>query len=210
MNNKTFEQDILRAVQVFPTLKIVGKPGQKYLKGILDIKNSKNVIVWSYSIEIKNGWMYPYRFPVAYEVGGDIPKGVDYHKYNNNSLCIDVETSEILKCRRGLCVTDFIKQELIPHLANQLHKKETGEYISEYRHAEDGIRQYYQEYLGNKEDSDWIISYNNFSRNKPNRNEQCYCGSGKKYKHCHLHIDSKMQLIGIGQISKDFKLMNLI
>jgi len=23
------------------------------------------------------------------------------------------------------------------------------------------------------------------------RNEQCWCGSGKKYKHCHLHEDEK-------------------
>jgi hypothetical protein len=25
----------------------------------------------------------------------------------------------------------------------------------------------------------------------PGRNEQCWCGSGRKYKHCHLHEDEK-------------------
>jgi preprotein translocase subunit SecA len=28
-------------------------------------------------------------------------------------------------------------------------------------------------------------------QNKPGRNDPCYCGSGKKYKKCHLEIDSK-------------------
>lgn len=26
---------------------------------------------------------------------------------------------------------------------------------------------------------------------RPGRNEPCWCGSGKKYKHCHLEIDEK-------------------
>ncbi len=25
----------------------------------------------------------------------------------------------------------------------------------------------------------------------PGRNERCWCGSGRKYKHCHLHEDEK-------------------
>jgi len=26
---------------------------------------------------------------------------------------------------------------------------------------------------------------------KPGRNEPCWCGSGKKYKHCHLDADER-------------------
>ena len=29
--------------------------------------------------------------------------------------------------------------------------------------------------------------------NKPNRNDPCYCGSGKKYKQCHLKIDQEAE-----------------
>lgn len=28
---------------------------------------------------------------------------------------------------------------------------------------------------------------------KPERNEPCWCGSGKKYKKCHLAVDEKEQ-----------------
>ncbi|GAB4388495.1 MAG: hypothetical protein Kow0025_08120 [Thermodesulfovibrionales bacterium] len=28
---------------------------------------------------------------------------------------------------------------------------------------------------------------------KPGRNEACWCGSGKKYKKCHLPLDEKKQ-----------------
>ena len=29
------------------------------------------------------------------------------------------------------------------------------------------------------------------SDKKPGRNEPCWCGSGKKYKHCHLRADQE-------------------
>lgn len=31
----------------------------------------------------------------------------------------------------------------------------------------------------------------NGPREKPGRNESCWCGSGKKYKNCHLREDEK-------------------
>ena len=31
------------------------------------------------------------------------------------------------------------------------------------------------------------------AKRKIGRNEACYCGSGKKYKHCHYDIDRKKQ-----------------
>ncbi|MGI6034130.1 MAG: SEC-C metal-binding domain-containing protein, partial [Coriobacteriales bacterium] len=27
----------------------------------------------------------------------------------------------------------------------------------------------------------------------PGRNDDCWCGSGKKYKKCHVHADQRMQ-----------------
>lgn len=40
---------------------------------------------------------------------------------------------------------------------------------------------------------------------KPNRNEPCHCGSGKKYKNCHMKkdqsgISSKTGMIGIAVV----------
>lgn len=114
-----FEKDLADAVKNFPGLSIKGEPGRLFLKGIIDIKSTDGRTLHSYSIEVRNSDGYPHRFPKIYEVGGDIPIGDDWHKYSDNSLCIDVEAEEILKCRRGLSVSDFISQEVLPHLANQ-------------------------------------------------------------------------------------------
>ena len=27
---------------------------------------------------------------------------------------------------------------------------------------------------------------------KPGRNDCCWCGSGKKYKHCHMELDERL------------------
>lgn len=206
-----FEKDLKRTVDLFPGMSIKGPPGKQYLKGILDIRNSQGEIIYSYSIEIHYSIGYPYRFPRVFEVGGDIPVGSDWHKYNDNSLCIDVEAEEILKCRRGLRVSDFIEQELIPHLANQRYRTIEGRYINEYQHGSLGVIEFYSELFGTSDKQMWInIACHVFAKNDMQRNGLCYCGSGKKYKLCHAGIDERLGLIGKVKVLEDFKNLGLL
>ena len=38
---------------------------------------------------------------------------------------------------------------------------------------------------------------------RPGRNQPCYCGSGKKYKKCHLPQDEQFSAAGAGQGGKE-------
>lgn len=206
-----FEHDLLTAVKQFPGLSIKGTPGKLFLKGILDIQDSESNIAFSYSIEIHRSNGYPYSFPRVYEVGGDIPISSDWHKYDDNSLCLDVETEETLKCRRGLPVCDFIRQELIPHLANQRYRAIEGHYVNEYKHGTLGFKEFYAEQMETTDEQMWLkIANHVFVMKETRRNELCYCGSGKKYKQCHERIDQRLELIGKQIVLNDFKNMGLI
>ncbi len=205
--NLKFEKDIGDTIKKYPFLKITRDDKESYLKGILDINDNKKYL-GSYSIEIKGSRKYPYEFPITYEVGGDIPAEPDFHKYNDNSLCIDIRASEILKCHSGMTVSTYIETELIPYFANQIYRKLTGHYVNEYKHGRDGIRQFYCRLFSTNDIRLWKKCVQHaFSHIDKERNELCYCGSGLKYKKCHLLTDEKLILIGKEQILNDLLIL---
>lgn len=75
----------------------------------------------------------------------------------------------------------------MPFYANQIHKKEFGHYKNgEYGHYEEGIWEALEEEFAtsNREDILLILGRMNSKRG---RNEVCFCGSGKKFKKCHIN-----------------------
>lgn len=201
----TFERDLIQASERYRGLHVVGKAGSQFLKGILDIPDGGGGVATSFAVEIKYTMGYPKRFPYAYEVGGDIPVGADTHKGLDNRLCLTVEPREILMCRRGITVMDFIGTVLIPHLAHQYYRRIKGSYLQEYGHGLAGIREFYAELFGTTDDMVWRRVSDAAFGCSLGRNDPCPCGSGVKYKQCHQDSCEQLRLIGKEQVERDFK-----
>ncbi|MDR3156628.1 MAG: SEC-C domain-containing protein [Lactobacillales bacterium] len=157
---------------------------KQYLKGTIEVSDTEHTISKSYLIEIHFTEGFPYRFPKLYEVGGDIPCEADFHKYSDSSCCITAFIDELFKCKNSITVLQFVKEQVIPYLANQWYRQITGEYKNEYSHGDKGqVEGLYDYAFGEK-------------KNNLGRNDECFCGSNKKYKKCCLTIISNIQLIG--------------
>lgn len=196
---KLFENQLEDACEKFPNLRIKTKDEKKYLKGILDIRNSEQKNVRSFLVEIHYSKDFPYRFPLLLEVGTDIPRHPDWHKYNDDSCCITVEPDEILQCINGITVTQFIYNNVIPYLANQSYKMITGKYKNEYPHGKEGLIAYYNELFQTSDISKWglYIDYAfGIKKLRIGRNEKCICGSPLKMKKCHSIVFDKLKQIG--------------
>lgn len=194
-----FEKQLIDAIKEFPNLQIKEKGTVKYLKGILDIKNHEQKYIRSFLIEIHYSEGFPYRFPLLLEVGDDINCHPDWHKYDDNSCCIAIEPDEILKCHNGMTITRFIRNEVIPYLANQCYKIITGKYKDEYAHGVEGLISYYTELMKTSDKDKWLQNINyafNIEKHNIGRNKPCFCGSGKKIKKCHSLIFNQLNLIG--------------
>lgn len=193
----------------FPDLKVIEKDNKKFLKGVLDIPNSEGEIVYSFLIEIHCTKSFPYRFPKLYEIGGYIPCEADWHKYNDNSCCITVEPEEILICKNGITVLSFIRNQVIPYLANQSYRMLEGEYKDEYPHGTEGYAMFYSNLMKTSDVKLWL-QYVNYAfvemAGKAERNKLCFCGSGIKYKNCHDKVFDQIRCIGKENILKDFYL----
>lgn len=210
-NYNLFCDQLSETILEYPNLEIIRNGNSQYLKGILDIPNDHGAICQSFLMEIHFTPLFPFRFPILFETGADIPNEADWHKYPNGSCCITVEADEIIKCKHGITVKEFIRNHCIAFFANYLYKLVEGNYMNgEYKHGIDGIKQFYQELFHSSNIDTWIscIEHVYVKTIYPvHRNEICFCGSTLKFKFCHKKIFDKMLIIGHERILHDLKLI---
>ena len=83
--------------------------------------------------------------------------------------------------------------------------------MDEYRHGVQGIADFYAELFGTTDKDIWVKGMHSVLVGpKPGRNSLCYCGSDKKYKHCHYASEQKLTLIGRQKLFEDLKTLGII
>ncbi len=125
-----------------------------------------------------NGW------PKVFEVGGKYRRIaekckvpiIDLHIYpHNRACCLGLKYRD----RQRLCVEDFLHELVIPFFYRLSYTDKFGidrarkDLWGEYSHGDRGEIEHFLEIM-------------NIVRHNPSRNDPCPCGSGKKYKKCHL------------------------
>jgi len=173
--------------------------GVPMLKGEIDIIDGNGKYWETYSVEIHCSHEFPYRFPKLYETGGMIPKIGDWHVYEDTKYCcIKVLPEEIMICNKGITLLRFIKEQVLPYLFNQTHRRVEGYYVNgEYSHGVKGVYEFYSRTLM-ENDVRKILDILLFICKgiKPGRTHECFCGSQEKFRRCHR--DAFDALIGLG------------
>jgi hypothetical protein len=221
MKNVQFEEDILRVPEVFDKLSIVEENEERFLRGPLDIIDGTGKVWETFQVEIKGSESYPYAFPRLYETNNAFPKNADWHVFENDfSCCVDVPMSEMIICKNGLNVVDYIKQFAIPYLANQLFRIREGYYLyGEYSHGIKGRLEFYQSKLKAKNLAQLIMMFDLILKDyNPDRRELCPFCLKEKFRKCHRDSFREMQqvkeyvtqdgltLLKILKVNPDFKL----
>jgi len=183
--NKEFES--LR--ELYPNLKAVFNGKLWQLQGSLDIIDELGKKWDSYNIKIVFPYNYPNATPVLFETEGRIPHEADFHINTDGSCCLTVPALEVINLKRGINALDFIRELVIPFLANQTYMRKLGDYAGkEFGHGPKGIYQFYKDVF-KIDDTGLLISAIErvTNNNLPGRNDPCFCGSSLKFKRCH-HI----------------------
>lgn len=201
-----FSNQIRELLKSYPHFKIISTELNEYLKGILAVPNDEGDVIGNFLIEIHISEKFPFAFPILFEVGEQIPNEADWHKYKDHSCCVTVPAEEILLCKNGISVNEFIESQAIPYLANYVHRKETGYYKNgDYAHGSKGNYQFYEKLFKTDNQKLWL-EYIKFAfglkKHNVGRNEKCMCGSNLKYKKCHELVFHKLKLIGKENVLK--------
>lgn len=168
-------------------LKTDEKSGEPHLSGTIHLQSENGSLIDSYTLKIIAIPEYPSRFPLVFETEGRIPLNIDWHVYpSDGHFCVSSVPEEILICRKGISLHSFIEDHLIPYLFNQKYREENGFFLKERPHGMKGNIQFFTE-IFKTEDLIKIAKNLNFikQRKEPKRVNQCFCGSGLKYRKCH-------------------------
>lgn len=198
MKNECFENDIKAVLDIFSKLKIIDYEGEQFLHGQLDIIDASGKHYDTYTVEIKGSEYYPYRFPKLYETGDSFLKITDWHVYESDkSCCVDVTPNEIILCKDGLSIVDYIKRFAIPYLANQTFRKREGYYLyGEYSHGIFGRIEFYQSKLKAKNPLELLKMFDLIIKDyNPSRPAFCPFCYKTKFRTCHRKAFKELQNI---------------
>lgn len=148
-----------------------GRAANPFISDVFDI-------VICLDVTDANGW------PKVYEVGGRHHyiaqncnvKLVDLHFYSDDdACCLGLNFQD----NRSLSIRDYLETLVIPFFYRLSYTEKFGIAASrtnlwgEYSHGDEGIWEH-------------LTEISNFAKLNLGRNSLCPCGSGKKYKQCHL------------------------
>jgi hypothetical protein len=212
MDNYTiFRQQIAEAAKVYPELKVSVRDGIELLSGIFRVIDDEGKEWNNFEIQIRFSEAFPYRFPQLVEIGGKIPKIADWHIYPNGACCITIPLLELVNCRNGITVLQFIQDHVKPHLFNQAHRIEKGYYAhQEFAHGAYGVFEYYQE-LFNEKDVEKIIGYLKALKSTEfGKKTTCFCGRKAKFRKCHPEVFKTFKLIPGNFIDDEISRLELL
>ena len=138
-----------------------------------------------------NGW------PKVYEVGGrhmdtskrQVIEVIDLHFFDDSSCCLGIRTG----AERGMTIGKFMTDLVVPFFYRLSYTERSGleaareNLWDEYSHGDEGYREYEGEVLS-------------IAGQAPGRNDPCPCGSGRKYKRCHLDEVEQMRRVKLSEL----------
>lgn len=194
-------------IATYPSLERILVDGNEILKGQIPIVDRDGKHWDEYEIEIHSSANFPYEFPALFETSGKIPRIGDWHIYEDTgSCCVKVRPEEILRCRNGITLIDYIREEVIPYLFNQTHRRVEGYYVNgEYSHGIKGIFEFYANTLQTGNDIKKTIGLMRFIalNVRPGRTSLCFCGKKIKFRHCHRDAFDLLKSLGKEMLEND-------
>ncbi|GAB5566134.1 MAG: hypothetical protein Wins2KO_31970 [Winogradskyella sp.] len=205
----TITKNIDRALVDYHLLSRVVEDGFIRVKGFIPLIHPKIGEIDRYEVLIKFPKDYPKCFPKVIETSNKIPRIPNRHVNPDNTLCLAVEPEEKALTKNGISFKYFLDRILIPHLARETYRESKGVYPDgEYAHGYDGIWEYYKSIL---KESDKLTIIRELEQivnsNWPERNQKCFCGSGNKFKKCHLDSWTEILKSGKDYIKKQIQIL---
>lgn len=180
--------DIKSALKQYPLLRLIYYNNKIIVEGEIQLLHQTYGEVDKYSVWISFPSSYPKRFPIVVETNCKIPRIPERHINIDHSLCLAVLPEELKIAKNGITFRYFLDKVLVPHLARETYYNIERKYPDgEYEHGYDGVWKYFEEMFNTSNKQSIIAEINRITNEKMlGRNEKCFCGSGLKFKKCHL------------------------
>lgn len=190
MEKKEFLKDLEAAKNRYPFLDYEYLEGKEYPYKItedFEISDNEGNHWGTFRASVYFHSRYPKEFPLLKDLSKAFPCEADWHispRDGDCCVCGIIEQEE--RARSGISILNFIDVYVLSFYANQLYKKHFGHYKNgEYAHDVEGVWEALEEEFNTKDRKE-IRRFLKEMKIKRGRNTVCFCGSGVKYKRCHL------------------------
>lgn len=203
------QKDIKKALEFYPLLQLDVNSQFVHVFGEIILADPELGEFDRYSVSISFLKCYPKCFPKVVETSNKIPKEDYRHVNPDGTLCLAVPPEEKAIAKNGISFKFFLDKVLVPHLARETYRDSKGFYPDgEYAHGDEGIWEFYESILNKKDRKSIIHELDQIvNSNWPERNHKCICGSGVKFKKCHLNKWTQVMKSGEIYVSSQIQIL---
>lgn len=207
MGIKIIQQHFLDAQERYPKLQHLIKSNSIWLiNGVIDVIDEEGGYWDSYEVSIIVPDDYPKSLPILVETSNKIERHIDWHMNSNGVCCLSTQAKMFYDLGEDITLLKWLNEFAHPFLANHVYRVKTGHYANkEFSHGNKGILEGWKEII-QLEDETQVLTYleQMIGIKRLSLNQQCFCGSGKKYKRCYL-LNQRNHLMNIpaSQIAND-------
>ena len=196
---KEFLKDLSEAKEKYPFLDYNFRKGKEYPHKItenFEISDNEGNHWGAFLASVYFHHKYPKGFPLLQDQSKAFPCVVDWHiSPRDRSCCVCGVIEQEEGAKSGISILKFIDKYVIPFYANQLYRKHFGQYKNgQYSHDEEGIWEALEDEFKTKDRKEIKILLKEM-RKKRGRNDVCFCGSGIKFKKCHLSRKNSIEKV---------------
>lgn len=187
VNPKLLEQEKAEVQSAYPDLYFYEENGHILIRGGLPLTH-EGVTLDRYLIEIELPQDYPESIPTVREVGGQIPRTVDYHIVNDKGqACLFLPDERWKVCPPGTSLLEFLNGPVRNFFLGQsLVRRGQPWPFGQWGHGARGVHEFYTEIFGT-DDLATIRTYLEYLTKKRIKGHwSCPCGSGKRLRNCHF------------------------
>lgn len=209
---RNFEEDKIATLNNNRGLRYEGRhKGYYVFEGNFFLKTEEGELIESFEIRILIGKNYPYAFPNVVLLDNKFDKNENYHINEDSTVCFEHSYVINALTQKGLRLFDFANYFLPKYFSWALVKKYgNSEKLQEWAHQIEGTKQLYEILLETTDKSVICLFLENYCKaSKINRNHKCYCGNGKKIKHCHIEAAEYLKATPKKVISSDINLFKV-
>lgn len=199
-----FEEEVQSLKSRFPELNLgQTEKGIPTLDGKLILKDEKGEPIDSYDVRIVCSENYPQSFPFVFETKNRIPINIDWHVHSDGHACLCTWPEEIIYCQKGITIESFLNDNVIPYFFNQKYREMHGFFLQERAHGIMGTIDFFKEKFRTN-NLKLIVKWLEYIALNPEpiRTNECFCGSGEKFRKCHRDEFREFKKLPVETIEK--------
>lgn len=185
---ESLEREERAVAAAYPNLYFVIGDGSARVRGSLPVQVGA-VVVDRFQVELLLARDHPATFPLAWEIGGRVPRLNENHVSDDGQLCLFLPEEGSDCWSAGSTVVSFLQGPVNSFFVGYLHYLAHGSWpFGERRHGLDGILDFYRERTEISELEGLLGAMKLLAKGGVKGHWKCPCGSRQKIRTCHRGI----------------------